>query len=104
MVAILSLLAADQGLCGREREREESVVDGFYLKLKKARCLQLRDCVVSEWSAWSAPLAFGVVERSRHIIQEGQCCPDELLQQVNITSYLSEFFLCVLRAGGGGGE
>ena len=55
------------------------------------RCLQVKDCVVSEWSSWSLPLAFGVVERNRRIIQEGECCPDELLQQVNITSYLSEY-------------
>lgn len=50
---------------------------------------QPQDCVVSEWSAWSIPLGFGVVERNRTIIGTGQCrCPKDLVERIDVSEYL----------------
>ncbi|PVD28820.1 hypothetical protein C0Q70_11415 [Pomacea canaliculata] len=49
---------------------------------------KLEQCVVNEWSSWSNPFAFGVIERRRTVVQKGVCCPDDLVQQVNVSAYI----------------
>lgn len=56
--------------------------------------VQLEQCVVNEWSSWSNPFAFGVIERRRTVVQKGVCCPDDLVQQVNVSAYIGE--LCAM--------
>ena len=51
--------------------------------------IQPGECIVTQWSEWSAPFGFGKQDRKRDIIQAGVDCP-YLREERNISSPTSE--------------
>lgn len=53
-----------------------------------------RDCLVTEWTAWSEPFGFGQISREKRVLRWatgfGQACPTELREVIYNSKLISE--------------